>query len=302
MNGIEKSILKTIIYFDNLSYPLTEREIFENLQAIDNRKEVSFFEFKNHLRNLKGYLESKDEFWVLEGRKPLIEERKKREIISKQNFEKLKKVAKKINLSPFIKGIFISGSLSISNSTKSSDIDLLIVVKKGRIFTVRFFLTLLLDLMGERRRPGRKARKICLNHYLTDDSLEMRYPSLYNAYTYLHLLPILNKDNVFERFRKENNWMKNYIIFVGLTFHAPFVLEEASRLAMFLEERLSGSFGNLVEKKLKEIQLRRKEKNYPKGVKKGRVILEDNLIELHPDSPEERILQEYQEKVDKILK
>ena len=50
--------------------------------------------------------------------------------------------------------------------------------------------------------------------------------------------------------------------------------------------------------------IKRKEKNYPSPLAKGegRVILEDNLIELHPNSPEERILKEYQEKVNKILK
>ena len=304
MNEVENSIFKTIIYFDALSYPLKTKEIFENLQTVPNMMEVSFLNFKNCLLNLQNYLGNKDGFWFLKGREFLIEERKRRELISKENFKKLAKIAKKINRAPFLKGIFVSGSLAILNSTENSDIDLLVVAKKGRIFTVRFFLTILLDLMGERRKPGREAQKICLNHYLTEDSLEVRYPSLYNAYTYLHLLPILNRDNVFERFRKANEWMKDYIIFVGLTRQPPFEIEKSSKLAMFLEKKLSGSFGDFLEKKLKEIQIKRKEKKYPSPFKKseGRVILEDNLIELHPDSPENKILREYGEKVAKIIK
>jgi len=302
MSEIEESILKAVIYFDTLLFPLKEREIFENLHAISDKKEVCFFEFKNYLKNLKGYLENKNGFWLLRGREFLIREREKREVISKQNFKKLGKIAKKIKNVPFIKGIFVSGSLSISNSTKDSDIDLLIIVKKGRIFTVRFFLTLLLNLIGERRKQKEKAQKICLNHYLTDESLEVQYPSLYKAYTYLHLLPILNKDNIFERFRKENSWIKNYILFTGLTFRAPFTLEKLSKFGTFLEKKLSGSFGDFLEKKLKKAQIKRKEKKYPRGIEKGRVILEDNLIELHPNSPEEKILNQYQDRLNELLR
>ena len=301
MNEVEKSILKTIIYFDTLSYPLKTKEIFENLQAIQSYLEVSFLNLKNCLRNLQNYLGNKDDFWFLKGRESLIEKRTRRESVSKQNFQKLEKIAKKINLVPFIKGVFVSGSLVIYNSTEESDIDLLIVARKGRIFTVRFFLTLLLELIGERKKPGKKARRICLNHYLTGTSLEMKYPSLYNAYTYLHLLPILNRDNVFEKFRKENDWMKDYIIFTGLTFSPPFTIEEPSKTAMFLERKLSGSFGEWLEKKLKENQLKRRNKNYPEGIKEERVILEDDLIELHPDSPEKDILRRYQEQLNKII-
>jgi len=303
MNELDNSILRTIIYFDTLSYPLKEKEVFENLQTIPDMMEVSFFEFKNHLLNLKNYLDNKEDFWFLKGREILVEERKKRETISKQNFRKLEKIAKKINLAPFLKGVFVSGSLAISNSREDSDIDLLIITKKGRIFTVRFFLTVLLDLIGERRKPGKKTQKICLNHYLTEDSLEVKYPSLYNAYSYLHLLPIINRENVFEKFRKTNRWIKNYIIFWGLTSRAPFEIERPSRLAIFFEKKLAGSFGDFLEKRLKDSQIKRKEKKYPSPLIKGggRVILEDGLIELHPDSPENKILREYEEKLARII-
>lgn len=302
MNEIQESILKTVAFFDVLFRPLREREIFENLQNHGSQKEVSFFDFKKNLLQLREFLESQDDFWFLKGRRFLVKEREKREKISKKNWAKLEKIAKKIIHVPFLRGIFVSGSLAILNSNEKSDIDLLVITKTGRIFTVRFFLTLLLDVMGERRRPGKVAGKICLNHYLTEDSLKIEFKSLYNAYSYLHLLPILNQENIFERFRKEQRWMKEYIYFIGLTFRPPFTLKGSSKLARFLEKILSGSFGNWIEEILKEVQIKRKEKYYKKGVKKGRVILRDNLIELHPSSPEERILKEYQERLDFIFK
>jgi predicted nucleotidyltransferase len=303
MNDIEKSILKTITYFDIFSRPLKEKEIFENLQKINDRKEASFFKFKQILQNLelKKNIENKDNLYFLKGEKNIIEKRKNREETSERNWQKLEKIAKKINWTPFLKGVFVSGSLAINNSNEKSDIDLMIITKKGRIFMVRFFLTLILDFIGERRTPQKIVGKICLNHYLVEKSLKVKFPSLYNAYTYLHLKPIINREEVFEKFRKENNWMQDYLLFWDKTFEPPFKIENKSTTAKFLEKILSGNFGNWLEKKFKESQLKRKKEHYPEEIKKGRVILEDNLIELHPDSPEEEILQKYQKRLNKLL-
>lgn len=301
INEIQKSILKTIVFFDTLCYPLKIEEIFENLQTIDKKWEVSFSEVKKNLFELKNFVESKDDFWFLKGKSFLVNERKKREKISKKRWEKLKRIIKIINHLPFLEGVFVGGSLSLYNSRDDSDIDLLIVAKKGRIFTVRFFLTLLLDLIGERRQAKKIAGKICLSHYLTDESLRSRRENLYIAYTFLHFLPVISRKNIFERFRKENDWMKKYLCFIGLTFRPPFLIESPSKVAIFFEKILLGSFGNWLEGKLKEIQIKRKEKKYPQEINGGRIVLEDSLIELHPVLPEKEILREYQEKL-KILK
>lgn len=313
MNDIEKSIIKTISYFDIFSRPLGTKEIFENLQVIDNKMDykskVSFFCFKKSLEVLEKKASSclvktfknQEEFWFFKKRENLVKAREEKEKFSIKLWKKLEKISKIINLTPFLSGVFVSGSLAMDNINKDSDIDLLIIAKPKRIFTVRFFLTFFLDVAGQRRKPGKIAGKICLNHYFAENSLEMKFPSLYNAYTYSYLKPIINRENVFKRFRKENKWLKNYLLFWEKEQKAPFLLKKPSLFAKFLEKTLSGSFGNRIEKKLKESQIRRKKKNYPQKIKKGRVILNDNLIELHPNSPEDRILKEYSKKLDFYL-
>jgi len=309
MNEIEKGILKTIVYFDLFSYPLKEKEILYHLPKItglENTGDIRFLEreVKKSLRDLlfKKIIENKRGFYFLKGKEDLVRERERRKRISKKNWQKLKKILKIINLTPFLKGVFVSGSLAISNSNENSDIDLLIVTRDYRIFTVRFFLTFLLEIIGEKRTVEKIAGKICLNHYISENSLKIRFPSIYNAYTYLNLRPVINRSRVFERFREQQDWMRKYLLFWRKSFRAPFRIEKKSGLAEFLEKILSGRFGDWVEKKLNEIQIRRKEKNYPYGVKNGRVILEDRLIELHPDSPEKKIIERYQKTLDFYLK
>ena len=249
-------------------------------------------------RNL---VDSKGGFWFLKGRDFLVKERERREVISENNLKKAGRILKKINHAPFLKGVFISGSLGMRNASEKSDIDFLVVAKKGRIFTVRFFLTLILDFLGERRKPGKIAGKICLNHYLTEDALKVNgTQNVYGSYLYFHNFPVINRDNIFEKFKKSNNWMKEFLIFWQRNFEPPFKVKDKSILAKFLEKILSGNFGNFIEKKLKEKQIKRKEKNYPNGVKKGRVVLKDNLIELFPFSPEEIILRKYQKNLSEF--
>ncbi len=307
LSSLEKSILKSIVYFDILSYPLKEKELLWNLAntfdvtSRDYFLSVSLGEMIKKSQYLQEVIRNNNGFYFLKGREELIEERKEKERISEQNWKKLKKITPIINWTPFLKGVFVSGSLAINNSNKSSDIDLMIIAEKGRIFTVRFFLTLFLSIIRERRTPHKIAGKICLNHYLADNALRVNFPSVYNAYTYLHLKPIISREGVFERFRKEQDWMKDYILFWDKIFKPPFQIEKKSKTAVILEKKLSGSLGDTIEEKLKNIQLKRKEKNYPQGIKNGRVILNDYLIELHPDSPEKEILKRYQKKLKKLL-
>lgn len=319
LSNLEESILRSLAYFDVFSRPLKEEEILDNLRTMRNRREmeprsIAFGELQGRsetnakhyhkeaeksLNSLvfKSFIKKKNNLYFLNGKENLIEERKKREKISQKNWQRLEKIAKKINYIPFIRGVFVSGSLARNNSNEKSDIDLLVITKAGRIFTVRFLLTLLLDLMNERRRPGKVAGRICLNQYQTENALEVKFPSLYNGYTYLHLRPIIDRGGIFEKFRKAQGWMRKYLIFWQKKFEAPFKIEKESKVAGFLESVLRGKFGDFVERRLKDIQIKRK-----KDCEKGRIILTDNLIELHPYSSEERILAKYHARLDFLFK
>lgn len=294
---MEKSILATFIYFDILKRPLKKNEILDNLQRIDGETQFSLVSFGEALLNLlsKNLIENEKEFWFLKGRDFLVIERKKREKISKELWQRLKKIASIINWVPFIEGVFVSGSLAIDNSNETSDIDLLVITKIRRIFTVRAFLTFLLDVFRYRRKKGKIRGKICLNHYQTLDFLEFKFPSLYVAYNFFHLRPVIDRKNVFERFKEENRWLKGYLLFWEKQFPSSFQIKKRSKIAKLFEWFLKGSFGSWLEKKLKEIQIKRKLQRYPSGVKSGRVILNDFLIEDHPYSPEEKIIQKYRD-------
>lgn len=301
--SFQKSVLKTIIYFDIIGMPLKKEEIIENLQKEEGVDYTSGIrdrvDYALDWLLSAGIIEEKENFYFLRGRGELVNKRKLKTDISSKNWNKLKKISKIINLTPFVKGVFVSGSLTLNNSNENSDIDLLIIVKRKRIFTARFFLTLFLNLINQRRKPNKIAGKICLNHYLTEDSLEMEFPSLYNAYTYLHLKPIIDRDNIFKEFKNKNSWIKKYLLFRDAREKPPFKIKKKSMLASLLEKSLQGKQGDKLEQKLKKAQKRRSKTNQQNQY--GRVILNDELIELHPFSPENGLLRSYTKKVREFL-
>lgn len=302
LDSLEKAIISTVIFFDIFSRALKEEEIFKNLLKVSDLEKISFSYFKNVLKKekLKDFIEEKEGFYFLKGKEGLIKERKRRERISEENIKWLEKIIKKINYLPFIWAIFLSGSLAIRNSNENSDIDLLIITKKNRIFMVRFLLTVLLELLRVRRKPNKIKRKICLNHYRSEDNLEIKNHNLYTAYSYSHLCVLLDRDKLFDKFKKENNWLKNYFLFWKENFSSFLKIKKIPKITKFLEKILGGSLGDLFEKKLKIIQIKRKKKNYPQGVKQGRVILEDNLIELFPNTKEEKFLNKVKKTIYKF--
>jgi len=169
---------------------------------------------------------------------------------------------------------------------KDSDIDFLIIAKRNRLYTARFFSTVLIHLTGWRRRGKKIAGRICLNCFLADDE-----PSIYPhqpesaenvAQSNRNLVVLIDEGGHEELFFATNKWMENYDI-DGL-WHAAEVKETLAkngprRPKKSLEWLLSGRLGNILERKLMGFQ----KKRILGGVKEGdETVAEDNEIRLHP--------------------
>lgn len=299
---LKKSIIQTLIFYDIFEKPLKLKDLYFQLEKTDGKK-PSFFSFCNVLESLvnEGLVKKKDDYYFLKNKEDYLKFQKERNEISKKNWRKLAFISKIINIVPFICMVGVLGSLSIDNCSKKSDIDLIIITKKNRIFLVRFFLTILLDLFFVRRTKTKIARRVCLNNFIAEDNLTFPFPSLYNAHSFSNLIPIIDRDSFYFKFKEKNNWVLNYLYF-WKDKTPPFFIKKQSKIALILEEILKGNFGDFLEKKVKNIQIKRKNKNYPFGVKNGRVILNDTLIELHPNSKEKRIEEEYKLRLKNYLR
>lgn len=234
--------------------------------------------------------------------------------ILKIRIKHLKIIAALLSAIPFLKCIILNGSLAEGKVKKDSDIDLLIIAKEGRIFTVRFFSNILVFLSGLKKSPDDHKDdngRFCLNYFLTENSLLVptgrgEEVDSYCARNYSKSLMVWGKREIYWKFMEENR--KNWEKFLDSNIQE---MKKGEKLKSYRDELrrkvkeklpvknfyylilikrigekiLSRSFGELFEKIVKNIQLKKinsdpRTKKYPRFI-----VANDKEMRFHPPSP-----------------
>ncbi|MBU2632775.1 nucleotidyltransferase domain-containing protein [Patescibacteria group bacterium] len=209
MNSLNKAILKTLAYSDIFDFPLTGKEIHRFLVG----KKFSQEEVGLELGRIKK-VSKKSNLFCLNGREEVFKKRFLKEIQSEEKLAENIKIIKLLQYIPFIQFVGISGSLAVKNAEENDDIDLFIITDRN-IWTARFFAILLFKVFGKHRSKNSKKikNKFCLNMFISDIKLEFSKEkrNLYIAREIAQIMPVFNKGSVFERFLKQNNWIRDFL-------------------------------------------------------------------------------------------
>ncbi|MCJ7740942.1 hypothetical protein MUP32_06570 [Candidatus Microgenomates bacterium] len=209
---LEKAIIKTLVYADLFDYPLTKEEIWERLIKIQNPKLKCQIKFK--IQNIK-FTKRKEKYYYLVGREEIIQLRKDREHYCEEKIEIARRVTKLLKLIPSVKFIGLTGAVAVGNADEDDDIDLLIITSANLLWTTRFLVTLSVDLMRLRRRPGDKKvkNKICLNMFIDENHLAIGKDErdLFTAYEIVQMKPLFEKENTYLKFIQNNFWVKRFL-------------------------------------------------------------------------------------------
>lgn len=288
MDSRERSILKTLLYADIFNYPLAKIEIFKFLIE---QKITEKFLFKNLLLKNK-FIEYKNGFYFISGRKEIVLLRKKRKKISKEKFKKVKKIINKITFFPTIKLIAISGALSMQNSDEEDDIDLFVISSKNFAWTSRFVLILSLILLGVYRNKKSKdyKDKICLNMIIDKNNMvfDKKNQNLYAAHEIMQMIPLFDRDNTYKEFIEGNSWYKKF-------------LPNAIKVKKIYLKKTSNFFDNFLVSFLQLILLEQllrllQRKYMGKGV--TRETVENGFLALHPFDYKSYTLSLYKKKLN----
>lgn len=194
--GLEKAIEKTIEYAKKFSCKLSIEEIKERLisNKIYSDKEI-------------------EKFIKLSGYKAIKSENK----YYKEKFKKAKELAKLIE-SNFEDVLFlgITGSVAARYPKKNDDIDLLVITKADRLWITRLKLRLFIKKNKiPHRKFGRKENKdeFCFNLWLDLSSLKLikEKRNIKNAVDLILLKKLINRNNTYQSFIKENDWAIKYV-------------------------------------------------------------------------------------------
>lgn len=283
MKPLQRAILRTLAYHSLFDYPLTRSEIRKFLIEKQSSK-------KQILKALSGLVENKKinkqgNYYFLPNKKETIILRKRRELYSGKKILIAKKIAKLLQVIPWIKMLAITGALAMNNSNKQDDIDFLIITSQNRLWLTRLLMVVYLELLGKRRRPKEREtkNKICLNMFLAENFLKLpkEKQNLFTAHEIVQMKPILDKDNTYKKFILKNLWVKKYI--------PNGVVIELSDKGTVDEKQKSKRVFNYLEKFVFRLQL-----NYMKS-KRTKEQISHHYAFFHPEDRSDRIIKEYEE-------
>lgn len=315
LENTKKSIAQTLAFFDLHEYVLTLDELWQWLyvgeqivndklvQSANRRQEINKEEFLESLHSLcvGGLIAEKDGYYFFSERSDFIKTRLERKEISLRKIIKAKKIVNNwLRHIPWIRGVLLTNSLAYFNASENSDIDLLIVGQKNRLWLTRLLAVLPLKILNLRPTLNNKKDKFCLSYFVSEDNLNLEKYEAQNEFAILvywaaFYWPILAKENLWAEFKKNNNWLKKYLPNVELGGG-----EFIERVKNF--KRIKASrFGDWLEKVVKKFQLW----YLPDDLKKnmnldGGVIVDDKIIKLHNTSQRKEVYKQWQEKVKNI--
>ncbi len=173
-----------------------------------------------------------------------------------------------------VEAIFLSGSLAQGRASKSSDIDFFIIARPGQIWTARFLVFLKLKLHKQISTEKDHAGKICPNHFITSDNLEIEEKDAYSAHLFSQNKPLYDPNNFFVQFVQVNqSWVQRF----GESF-PPITMKQSH----ILENRKLIWWKRWIEVFLRWIQIRKIQSNPDFSLPGAKIVTSDTELRFHP--------------------
>lgn len=232
------NILKTLVYYDIFSYPLKADEIYHNLPV----NHCSIQDIKSELKFLcdKELVFQIDDFYLLQNNPEYVRRRQAGNVLCDKRIKSAFRMSKLISKFPYVRAIFLTGSISKGYMDKESDVDYLIITKPGRLWVCKLFLTLFKKIFLLNSR-----RVFCINYYIDYDHLEIEEKNVFTATEIVTIIPVFGK-KYYDDFYSKNIWVKNY--YPNFPKRNNKLLEnKTSRIQRSFEYLLDNHFGDLLD-------------------------------------------------------
>src|SRR6185437_338960 len=185
------------------------------------------------------------------------------------------RVTKKLSLIPSILFIGISGGLAAGKAEADDDIDFVVITKKGTLYTTRFLVLIILELLGVRRSRTQKktADTICLN-LLFDETVIGWFATnqdVYFAREIAQIVPLFERNDMYSTFIKVNAWINHFLPNVPLSKEDTMSQKESKKVSEVI------IFNSFTEAVLRLVQITWMKRN------QTREIIESNVLAFHPN-------------------
>ena len=305
---LERSIKNTLAWFDIFDHPLTKEELYRFLW--EPEVPLSYTRFLPHLEDLtdNGHIFSQDGFYFLPGKNGVVDSRQRKIPLIDRKLRVARRAARKLRWLPFVRAIFVTNTVAAGTATPQSDIDVLVVVRHGRLYLTRLLVTLILSVYRLRRTRTRIANRICLCFYLTDQSLNLApirlgEPDIYLAYWILELIPLYDPDHLRAEILRANTWVRRHLPHAllpqTLLYRHSVRDSRLSRgVKKFFEISWRGGYGQFLEREAKNIQWTKMKlnKNSRQSANDPHVVTSDSMLKFHENDRRSEYKNRWQER------
>ncbi|GAB5492026.1 MAG: hypothetical protein Phog2KO_22410 [Phototrophicaceae bacterium] len=284
MTPTEVAILRTILYADVFSFPLTLDDLHRYLIHDIPLSKNKIDETLQKSTQLKQYLHKQDDYICLKTRQAIIDIRKEREKISQELWASANKYGIWLSHIPFVRMVALTGALAVRNpSGIDDDFDYLLVTSSGRVWLARAFAVLvvrIVQLFG---------RELCPNYVLADNQLVQSRQDLYTAHEVAQMIPIYGHET-YHAIIEQNPWVQEYLPNVNT-----YTIQEnqSYKLRKIAEWMLGGWLGDKIE----AWEYKRKLSKFSPKIKQAQSSAEinQNSVKGHFEDHGQPVMQRYHE-------
>jgi predicted nucleotidyltransferase len=249
----ESSVIKTLLYFDIFEHPLRYEELY--WFAAHGQKKAAFDKTLNSL-SASGYIYCSKGNYFLYNKVKNVSARNSEAPRLKKFFKIARFMASLIATFPFVRGVFLSGSLSKLRASKDSDIDFFIITAPGRLWITRSLLILFKKVF-----LFNSYKYFCLNYFIDTRSLQVHTRNRYVATELVTLIPVYNY-GIYQRFIRSNQWIKDFFPNFPMKKHALIRNPFSLFLRKVLEAMLDNKVGDKIDDFLMEKMLKHRKKKF----------------------------------------
>lgn len=192
----EHAVLHTLAYFAVFSYPLTEDEIWAYAPASPTGRAGDGVDFLLAARKIFRF----GPFFQLQDDPSWVPRRLEQNRRADQFLPIARRMARLIGGFPFVRGVFVSGSLSKHCMSADSDIDFFIVTAPERLWLARTLLVFFKKIF-----LFNSHKYFCVNYFVDTEHLDIEEKNRFTATETVTLLPMYGREE-YTAFRQANDW------------------------------------------------------------------------------------------------
>lgn len=288
----ERALISTLLYFEFFAYPLTAEEVWmyactkESIET--TRQKLATLVAQRRVFQFEQFYQTIDNASWASTRLDLSRR-------ADQFLPIARRMARLIGAFPFVRSVYVSGSLSKHSMRPDGDIDFFLITAPGRLWLARTLLVLFKKIL-----LFNSHKYFCVNYFIDTEHLLIEEQNLFTATEMVTLLPMYDT-GVHPKFMVMNQWAWDY--FPNFTVRTPAQPRPNRLFKRGLEWLLSGRLGSWLDERAMMFTVgywRRKFGHFDSGTFDVALKSRRYVSKHHPLYFQKRVLDAYAQRI-KIL-